>query len=208
MICYRVTHRYQCNKKNRKYIGIFSSSQLAAQAIESLRKMDGFSITPSGFKLKKIFKLKKPKSLNKLIWSDGFNAYPSLPCTKRILNKKEEQIIQSSFEFLIKDYGFSFVKNELGNAINEHGDFFFYGPVYCYSIVHKDVCIHILKLVQRQDYSIYITKEFSLDQQYIRNGILVEEKYLDIEHWSFFAEILKKELENNGNIYNYKISLC
>ena len=127
-------------------------------------------------------------------------------------DKKKTVVVRQSFsekllerfDFLFKDYGFKLEKIDLGNAIDENGKFFFYGPVYCYYIYNDDVCINILNLVQRQDYNIYITKNKSDDQTYIRKGVPVEGEYA--YNIGLFATYIKASIESTGEIYGFKIN--
>lgn len=205
MTYYKVIHSCKMKKHtDKKTIGLYSSKELALTAIDSLKKKPGFLITPSGFKLKKIIRFRKPKSLDKTFYSEGFDVCPDDLTKNKKLDKKDELLISQCFDFLFKKYHFSFAKNDLGNAVDQNGNFFFYGPVYCYSIYNSDICISILKLVQRQEYDIYITKDFSLDQSYIRGGVSVEDEYC--YNWYLFSKHLKDELLETGNLFGFKIT--
>ena len=103
------------------------------------------------------------------------------------------------FAFLIENYDFQFSVSDLGNAVDANGKFFFYGPIYCYSLWNGKGCINILELVQRQDFNIHITRELTQEQPIIRNGIAVE-NYL-CYHWKELARQIKQELKENGTIY-------
>ena len=118
---------------------------------------------------------------------------------KKIGNEKNKEEIQKIFDFLIENYDFQFSVADLGNAVDANGKFFFYGPVYCYSLWNGKVCINILELVQRQDFNIYITRELTQDQPIIRSGIAVE-NYL-CYHWEELARQIKQELKENETIY-------
>lgn len=114
-----------------------------------------------------------------------------------------EEDLKTKFSFLLVDYGFEFSKTSLGNAVNKEGKFFFYGPLYCYSIYNPNICVNILYLVQRQEFDIYITKEFCKDQVYIRNGICgLDQHACDL---TLFARDINKSIKETGKIYGQKI---
>ena len=76
MICYKVIHKYkQQNHFECKGIGIYSSICKAENAIELLKNKDGFKNTAYGFKIKKVFRLFRPKLIDKTFWIDGFVTY-------------------------------------------------------------------------------------------------------------------------------------
>jgi hypothetical protein len=73
---YKVTHNYKLNGHyERKHIGVYSSVEKAEEAIDTLKNKKGFSKTPSGFQIKRIFRISKPKLLDKTFWIDGFVTY-------------------------------------------------------------------------------------------------------------------------------------
>ncbi len=112
---------------------------------------------------------------------------------------KNEEMIKSLLSFLLTDYGFQYIKKDLGNAIDKNGKFFFYGPLYTYSIYNENVCINVLYLVQRQDFEIFITDTYKPNQIYIRNGTSVSD-YLAY-HFEEFAEEIKSNLIVKGEVY-------
>ena len=76
MICYKVTHKYKLHDHFEcKDIGVYSSTFNAEKAIELLKNKDGFKDTIYGFKTKKVFRLFKPKLIDKTFWIDGFVTY-------------------------------------------------------------------------------------------------------------------------------------
>lgn len=76
MIFYKVTHKYKLNDHlERKDIGIYSSEENASNAVEELKQKAGFCDAQDGFKIKKVFRLFKPKLINKTFWMDGFVTY-------------------------------------------------------------------------------------------------------------------------------------
>ena len=85
-------------------------------------------------------------------------------------DKIEERLL-SLFVFLLNTYGFSYSKEELGNAVDKSGKFIFYGPLNAYQFYNEKMCINILHLVQRDDYNAYINDKKSADQVFIINGI-------------------------------------
>ena len=84
-------------------------------------------------------------------------------------DKIEERLL-SLFDFLLNTYGFSYSKEELGNAVDKNGTFIFYGPLNAYQFYNENLCINILHLVQRDEYNVYITDKKSADQVFIKNG--------------------------------------
>ena len=83
---------------------------------------------------------------------------------------KTELRIKELFQFLFDDYGFSYAKTDLGNLVDKSGKIIFYGPLDAYQLYNENLCINIVKLVQRGDYDIYITEKASDDQHYIFDG--------------------------------------
>lgn len=76
MTYYKVTHKYKLSGHyERKYIGIYSCEANADEAIAILKNKDGFKDTFYGFKTKKVFKIFKPKLLDRTFWVDGFLTY-------------------------------------------------------------------------------------------------------------------------------------
>lgn len=76
MICYKVTHKYKLdNHFERKDIGIYSSEANAQNTVEELKQKTGFCDTQDGFKIKRVFKIFKPKLIDKTFWVDGFDTY-------------------------------------------------------------------------------------------------------------------------------------
>ncbi len=76
MIFYKVTHKYKLNNRfERKDIGIYSSYKIAQNSVEELKQKSGFCDRQEGFEVKKVFRLFKPKLLDKTFWVDGFVTY-------------------------------------------------------------------------------------------------------------------------------------
>ena len=76
MICYKVIHKYKLQDHFEcKGIGVYSSLFNAQNAIELLKTKEGFKDTAHGFKTKKVFRLFKPKFIDKTFWIDGFVTY-------------------------------------------------------------------------------------------------------------------------------------
>lgn len=76
MIFYKVIHKYKLDGHfERKNIGIYSSKENALNAIQSLKQKIGFCDVQNCFKVKKVFRLFKPKLTDKNFWIDGFVTY-------------------------------------------------------------------------------------------------------------------------------------
>ena len=76
MICYSLSHKYKLDDHyENKDIGIYSSRDKAESAVNDLKEKSGFKDTTDGFKIKKVFRLFKPKLLDNTFWSDGFDTY-------------------------------------------------------------------------------------------------------------------------------------
>ena len=70
---YEVTHKHKLDNHFEKYyIGIYSNLLLAREAVKSLEDKPGFSSTVDGFRIKKVFRLFKPKLVDRTYWVDGF----------------------------------------------------------------------------------------------------------------------------------------
>ena len=73
MMLFKVTHKYKLEGRvERKGIGIYSSEDNARNAVEELKQKPGFCDTQEGFVIKKVFRLFKPKLMDKTFWVDGF----------------------------------------------------------------------------------------------------------------------------------------
>ena len=81
----------------------------------------------------------------------------------------EERLLEL-FDFLLKEHGFVYSKEELGDAVDKNGKFSFCGPLNAYQFHNDNICISILHLVQRDDYNVYITDRQSTDQVYLLNS--------------------------------------
>ena len=116
---------------------------------------------------------------------------------------KTELIIKELFRFLFDDYGFSYVKTDLGNLVDKNGKIIFYGPLYAYQIYNDNLCINIVNLVQRDDYDIYITEKLSNDQHYIFDGLSLPSH---LAHYlPLFASQVKSELLSSKTIFGKNI---
>lgn len=117
-------------------------------------------------------------------------------------NKIEEQLLVL-FAFLLNNYGFSYSKEELGDAVDKSGKLIFYGPLNAYQFYNENICISILHLVQRDDYNVYITDKKSVDQVFIINGTELPSKL------AYNLPLLAKEIEhsisNHGELYGYRV---
>lgn len=76
MIYYEVSHKYKLqNHIERKDIGIYSSIENAHKTVDNLKTKIGFCDHQNGFTVKRVFRLFKPKHLDKTFWIDGFDTY-------------------------------------------------------------------------------------------------------------------------------------
>ena len=113
-----------------------------------------------------------------------------------------EERLLSLFDFLLNTYGFSYSKEELGNAVDKSGNFIFYGPLNAYQFYNENFCINVLHLVQRDDYNVYITDIKSADQVFIINGIEVSSELA--YNLPLFAEEVKKAVTNHSVLCGYR----
>ena len=60
-----------------------------------------------------------------------------------------------------------------------------------------------MNLVQRQDWYITITKEFSNNQTYISKGQQIDSKYY--YNWELLASVIKNDIEENNEIFGNSI---
>ena len=204
MIYYKVTHKYKIiDHIEKKNIGIYSSLENANKAIKELELKDGFVDTKNGFSIKKVFSFVKPKLLDKTFWVDGFDTYVWVENINKKIICDESYSIMEHFSFLVKDYGFKFDKAELGDMKDENGKLWFYGPFNCYSFYNENICINFMNLVQRQDWYITITKEFSNNQTYISKGQQIDSKYY--YNWELLASVIKNDIEVNNEVFGNSI---
>ena len=204
MFYYKVEHKYKLiNHIEKKNIGIYSSLENANKAVEELENKDGFVYTKEGFSLKKVFKIFKPKLLDKTFWQNGFDTYVCVENINKKITCDETYSIMEHFSFLVKEYNFKFDKIALGDMRDENGKLWFYGPFNCYSFYNENVCINFMNLVQRQDWYITITKKLSNDQTYIRKGQKIGNEYE--YNWELLANVIKNDIENNGKVFGNSI---
>lgn len=124
---------------------------------------------------------------------------------KKLLEPPVDQTelkIKDLFCFLFEDYGFSFVKVDLGDLVDQSGKRLFYGPLNAYQLFNDRLCINIVNLVQRGDFDIYITKKQSTDQHYIFHGLSLPHLAYDLP---LFASQIKSELLNSKTIFGKDI---
>lgn len=115
MFYFKLLHKYRLDDHfETKEIGIYSSPDLAAAAIEQLTCKPGFADHPEAFQIKKCFRPLKPKLLDRTFWTDGFDTYtaakyyrPTAQKTApfRVMNTTEvkihtEEMIQQKFNEL------------------------------------------------------------------------------------------------------------
>ncbi len=76
MFYFKVMHKYKLiDHYEKKEIGIYTSLEKAKDAIEGLSDKPGFKNTVYGFKIKKVFRLFKPKWVDRTFWEEGFDTY-------------------------------------------------------------------------------------------------------------------------------------
>ena len=134
MFYYKVIHKYKLiDHIENKNIGIYSSLENATKVVKELENKEGFIDTKDGFSIKKVFKLFKPKLLDKTFWLNGFDTYVWVENINKKITCDETYSIMEHFSFLVKDYNFKFDKIALGDMRDENGKLLFYGPFNCYS---------------------------------------------------------------------------
>ena len=114
-----------------------------------------------------------------------------------------EERLLALFDFLLDTYGFSYSKEELGNAVDQHGKFVFYGPLNAYKIYNENSCINILHLVQRDDYTVYITEKKSADQVCIIKGVEIPSELA--YNLPLLAEEVRKAVANHTELYGFRL---
>lgn len=80
----------------------------------------------------------------------------------------------------------------------------FYGPVYNHCIYNDKICLNILNSVQRQEYSVFITETYSMNQARIRQGIRVADDWG--EDLRVLAVMVRRSQFENGTIFGYNIN--
>ena len=81
----------------------------------------------------------------------------------------EAQLLEL-FAFLLRDHGFAYSREDLGDCLDETGKFCFCGPLTAYQFYNGLVCMTVTHLVQRDDFCVYITRSKSTDQVYLQQG--------------------------------------
>ena len=114
----------------------------------------------------------------------------------------KENVIKQYFGFL-QNYGFKFTKRDLGNLTDSTGKLLYYGPLNCYYLYNDNLCINFMNLVERDDWSIFITNELSYDQKIINKGKKLEEKYF--YNFELLAVAIKDEIEKSNTIFGIHI---
>lgn len=73
---YNLRHKYKLEGHIEvKQIGIYSSLVLAEKEKLRLMEQRGFCDYPNNFKIKKVYRLFRPKLLDKTYWDGGFDTY-------------------------------------------------------------------------------------------------------------------------------------
>ena len=78
MICYKLTHFFITKEPDHFHgfdIGIYDSKEKAQAAMELLLEKPGFCLRPKAFRIRRVFRLVKPRLLNNSYWVDGFVTY-------------------------------------------------------------------------------------------------------------------------------------
>ena len=203
MFFYKVSHKCKVNNRCQcKKIGIYSSEINAKSAVELLKTKNGFKETADGFKIQKAFKFSKPLFLDKTFWTDGADTY-HFKRKSNELCQDEEPMLMKYFGFLLTEYNFKFDKLDLGNMVDENGKLIFYAPYNCYYFYNDKVCLNFLNLVQRQDWSVYITKDVFSDQISIKKGKALPSDLC--YNFPLLALAIKDELLNHNSIYGFDI---
>lgn len=116
-----------------------------------------------------------------------------------------EERLRALFDFMLRDHGFQFARNELGDVRDPNtGKRVFYGPYNAYSIYNQSICINILHLVQRDDYEIFITDAYRADQRYIHSGRREDSRFA--YHLDLYAAQIRETIEGSGELYGAVIS--
>lgn len=78
MLYYRVIHFFITKKAGHFHffdIGIYDTKQRARDAVEELKKKEGFCIRPDKFYIIRVVRFHKPRFLNRTHWAEGFFSY-------------------------------------------------------------------------------------------------------------------------------------
>ena len=76
MVYYKVIHKHNLfDKIEKRLIGIFTTLELAEDAVNKLKKEIGFKQTSDGFKIVKIHRLFKPNYLDIIFYKKGFDTH-------------------------------------------------------------------------------------------------------------------------------------
>ena len=114
----------------------------------------------------------------------------------------EEQLLEL-FDFLLSEQGFSYSKQELGDAVDENCKLLFYGPLTAYQFHNDHVCMTITHLVQRDDFCVYITEQKSTDQVYLQKGTVVPSRLA--YNFPALAVEIKSLISECGEIFGHSI---
>ena len=185
-----------------KEIGIFTSRAKALEAIDAVKDKAGFADSQSGFSVEKRFILFKPQLLNHVFWYDGFDTY-FFDRTSNELCCDEQAYLMAHFRFLLTEYNFKFDKLALGDMVDEKGYRVFYGPYNCYYFYNDKICINFLNLVQRQDWSVYITEQVLSDQNLIKQGKELSSNYC--YDMPLLSSVMKEELAKTNSVFGIQV---
>ena len=78
VICYKLTHFFitrQPEHFHGFHIGIYDSRDKAEAALAEVKDKPGFCLRPNAFRIRRVFRFKKPKLINMTYWIDGFETY-------------------------------------------------------------------------------------------------------------------------------------
>lgn len=123
--------------------------------------------------------------------------------------------IEKQFDFLVKDYGLKYSHQTFKNCYNGHW------VVYAYSFYNESGCFTIYELGQRGEWDYYYAKRHSnIMEELLENRVDIYS--VEKEIWgkarkkifhsirtelATLAEVIKKQIQTQGNFYGVKIPL-
>lgn len=78
MFYYRLTHFFATPQPDHFHffdIGIYDCKEKAQNALQQLKDKPGFCLRPNAFRIRKVFRFKRPRFINNTYWIDGFETY-------------------------------------------------------------------------------------------------------------------------------------
>lgn len=107
--------------------------------------------------------------------------------------------------FLVSDYNFKFSFQSFPEYLG------FYGPVDCYSFYNDNGCFTLHNIVQRGDWGLFISPQFSNNQYELLVKEIPQKEYIKRSYYTAsgwlkeFSKIISDEIKSNNSLFSIEI---